>query len=647
MATTFDITHDRNFLQHFLTKARVLSISDETVALMRDSDDPYAAYGYGQWLRYTNRDKDALKTAEQKLTYAASHNVQDAYVALAEMYYDGSVEEDNARHDLHHQFVQKAYAAGSERAQYHTLLSTVYGHYGYPEDPEMVADILQKHLEKNPGSDPIYWDLLGRAMTNTDPDQAIRNFKTAIERGNSDSYHRLALLYENNDAERYEELTQEGKAHDCIPCYCAKACTEQETFLELSDDEQQALHDEIVNDLNYAIDHYYGYACYLLAANIYNGDLGFEQDIAEAIRVLQRGCQLNDDSCFGLLALIHETMDIPEDLRLTPQQIAKLRLEAVRRDNQLVANLEAVARAYVQNLLPEHNAEIELLWLEKYREVSTAEEDENGAQATGLIISYPQGFYYCKDVDAEPFDSLHDLAANIGADGVDVVHYSDLLTRISKALCLDKDGCHVAMLADRNGFAKDLPDNMGATIIYGHGYEIRGAVMFVLEDEKYNLKPFRGIQLIYMFLQMLNAATDGLLRMPTDEELESINPDHVGGYEEYDDTEYLDDDTEDTGDEQDEKAEPADDDTPPQTLTVKMADVETALQQCNLCRDTLFVEIPDDPQYQFMQTEDLIRPYKEDIEANIERHGGYMIDEWQFVDQRQTPINIMSRVRFK
>jgi hypothetical protein len=37
---------------------------------------------------------------------------------------------------------------------------------------------------------------------------------------------------------------------------------------------------------------------------------------------------------------------------------------------------------------------------------------------------------------------------------------------------------------------------------------------------------------------------------------------------------------------------------------------------------------------------------KEAIEENIERHGGYMIDEWQYVDHRQVPMDIRSRVRF-
>ena len=38
---------------------------------------------------------------------------------------------------------------------------------------------------------------------------------------------------------------------------------------------------------------------------------------------------------------------------------------------------------------------------------------------------------------------------------------------------------------------------------------------------------------------------------------------------------------------------------------------------------------------------------KDAVELNIKCNGGYMIDEWQFVDSRQVPMDIRSRVRFK
>ncbi len=83
MAQTFDITPDRNFLQHFLTGWRVKSLSPEMVEKLKANSetDPYAAYGYGRWLSMVNPGGACLKEAEALLLYAGTHGVQDARAA--------------------------------------------------------------------------------------------------------------------------------------------------------------------------------------------------------------------------------------------------------------------------------------------------------------------------------------------------------------------------------------------------------------------------------------------------------------------------------------------------------------------------------------------------------------------------------------
>ena len=200
---------------------------------------------------------------------------------------------------------------------------------------------------------------------------------------------------------------------------------------------------------------------------------------------------------------------------------------------------------------------------------------------------------------------------------------------------------------------KDLPDNMAGTLIYGQAQEIRGTVVYVLEDDKsYVIKPMKGLQRLYMFVQLLNAATGGLVRMPSSEELESIGAEDPGGYEEYDDFEekYDDPDIFDGYERNpDQEIE--------EEIEEDMVSVDTSFQDqllrdiaaCNLCTDTLEVKLPEDPKYGFMSTEDLFYELgiMDAIEESIEQHGGYMIDEWQFVDARQVPMDIRSRVRFK
>ena len=524
LETTFEITHDREFLKHFLTRWRTLSISPEMVEHLKNSDDYYACYGYGRWLYFANPDGQSLKEAQEKLTLAANYGyVSDAFAALSEMYYEGTVETGEANHEMHTFLMYKAETEGSELAQYLTLSNAIYGGYGFEKDLALVADILQKHLEKHPDSDPIYWDLLGQAIEDTDKDEAYKCYMKSLEAGNIETYFSLVNFFNHNgDNAKALQYAEEGMAKGAVNCHRALAYSmTQEEFLSYPEAKQKQLHEEIDRGLHYAIDHYDRYACMLLASNYYVGEFGYEADTAEAIRIAKRGAELGDPGCCEFLALVYCTDEgIPEESRISNRERAKLCLQALHHDRVSDTVLEEVARAYVQNLLPQNDEEIEKRWLKKYYEQSMKEDDS--PNDTGILKIYPQGFIYAEEVEQESFDSLSELGQFIDADGVDVVHYSDLLNRMSKVVCCEVPKKHVAMLVDRNGYAKDLPDNMPGTILYGHGMEMRGTMMLVLEDENYKLLPIKGLRMFNVCIQMLNAATQGLTRMPTKMELESI-----------------------------------------------------------------------------------------------------------------------------
>ena len=654
MQKTFEITPDRNFLQHFLTGWRVKSLSPEMVEKLKacSESDPYAAYGYGRWLSLVNPGGKCLKEAEVLLTWAGSSGVQDANAALAQMYFDGRTEADKAMPKMHAFFMDTSYKAGSELAQVMTMENTIFGDYGFREDPALVADILQKHIEKHPECDTLYYDLLGMALEDTDPEAAQKAFRVNIDRGDNESYYSLASLYQSaGDWDRACLVADEGARNGAVNCRRFKARMSQEDFLALSGEEQEALHKEISEGLDYAIAHHDRYACFLKGICLYYGNLGYTEDIIQALEPLERGCEMGHGNCFWLKSVIlHE---------LGRGGVAKASLQAARLGDREQFTLEQVARGYVSRELSNHAEEIEELWLKEYLKVNP--EDEDSKDSRGVIAVYPQGFYYAMDVDDGETLNLEALAEKVDARGFDVVHFSPVLSRITKALSLE--GCHVAMLVDKDGYMKDLPDNMAGTIIYGQAQEIRGTVIFVLEDDKtYSLMPMVGLQRVYMFIQLLNAATGGLVRLPSSEELESIGAEDPGGFEEYDDFEekYDDPDIFDGYEkfpdqeieqeiEEDMVSADTSTDAEPKEITVPVEKIMEGIAQCNLCIDTLFVSLQGHSEYAFASTEDLF--YRlgimEAIEENIKQHGGYMIDEWQYVDARQVPQDIRSRVRFK
>lgn len=516
---TFEISPDREFLRHFLTYWRTLSLSPEMVEKLKAGKDtnPYAAYGYGRWLSLVNPGGDSLKEAEILLTWAGGQGVQDANAALAELYYDGRIESDKAQPEMHAFLMDSSYKLGSELAQYETLLNTIYGAYGYQKDPALVADILQKHLQKNPGSDPIYYVLLGEALEPSDPDAAEKAYRTALERGETEGYFLLADLYRTAGKEdKACEVAEEGVRQGAVNCRRFKAGMEQETFEKRSPQEQIALHQEIVAGLDDAIAHHDRNANFLKAALYYDGLLGFPKDAVAALEPLERGCAIGLGNCFWLKTYIHHynADELPPEKRIGPEELAHCALQAARLGSGDDPALELVVKAYVKGLLPQYTEEIEKRWLQKYLEANPEEED--GKDSTGAIAVYPQGFFYAMDVTEEA-----DLDFNC-----DIVHFSPLLTRLTKALGYDKEACHIAMLVEKDGYARDLPDNMTGTLVYGQGAEIRGTVIFLLEEDKgYRLKPFKGLQHTWLFLQLLTAATDGLVRQPTEAELASIKAD--------------------------------------------------------------------------------------------------------------------------
>ena len=65
---------------------------------------------------------------------------------------------------------------------------------------------------------------------------------------------------------------------------------------------------------------------------------------------------------------------------------------------------------------------------------------------------------------------------------------------------------------------KDLEDNTVGTMLYGRGYEIRGAVIIGMEDSKYDTYSFETEEDIENVFEAIDNLTGGLLRRETDDD---------------------------------------------------------------------------------------------------------------------------------
>ena len=124
-----------------------------------------------------------------------------------------------------------------------------------------------------------------------------------------------------------------------------------------------------------------------------------------------------------------------------------------------------------------------------------------------MLVIDPSGFTDFVQADVETM-SYREMAELIGADGVDAVHFSIPLNKITKECKLPRQ---LTMYVDRNAMAKNLPDNAVATMLYGNGYEIRGAVIIAMEDNRYDTYSFTTEEDIEAVYDAIDDFT-GLLR---------------------------------------------------------------------------------------------------------------------------------------
>ena len=143
------------------------------------------------------------------------------------------------------------------------------------------------------------------------------------------------------------------------------------------------------------------------------------------------------------------------------------------------------------------------LWKKNHPEAKTQ-------VSPSVIIIQPSGV--ASVVEADVFCmSYHEMSQLIDAEGLDAVHFSEPLNQITKTCAFR--GYQIAMYADRNGYAKDLDDNAIGTMLYGAGTEIRGAVIIVLEDNKYDTHSFHFQEDLESVLSEISTITGNLLRM--------------------------------------------------------------------------------------------------------------------------------------
>lgn len=531
MSINFEITNDREFLKKFWDAREIFKFSPEVVEKLRSSDDPYGKYGYGQWLYRVRPDGDeSVIQAQQCFEYASENGVADARQMLSYMRFMGDYYNEDKGGIWEKSNVMalilnaQAQEEGSELALLRRNIDLFYGNIVPPRREAAIEEAIEKMKDSDV---PYLWlDRLGGFYESEGRTEDSKEaYEKCIAAGFYEPIYDLALLYQSEgDNYKYDALMQEGIEKGVAECHIWGI--EYESLWDaLPDERKQELHERLKNQLERGVELGGSFCAYILAWCKQCGTFGFERDIQGALEAAYKGVALHSMLCCNVVIEIMTDQDIrdeiPEEMLLDEEDFAMIALKALRYgDNDklpIVMNCreEYEDMGYAEEMHYWSLYQKDLL-SQATEQTADADEDDKVEEKTeiepAVLVIHPSGYTEFLDADVNAM-SPSEMAAIIEAEGLDAVHYSENLSKITKECHLDKNVC---MYVDKNAIMKGLEDNAAASILYGHGYEVRGAVIIALEDKKYDTCSFNTEEDIENVFEAIDDLT-GLLRRETDD----------------------------------------------------------------------------------------------------------------------------------
>lgn len=530
MIADFEITCDNKFLERFQDKRDMHLLSPEMVEKLRTGNDPYSKYGYGRWLYETGpKTKETLRVVRDCIEFAAENGVPDALCILSRLYYYGYyIDRENGIYLLDRKKAQelivKAKSKGSELAR---LLICDDEFLTACRLKKSVASVIRKikwNL-KRPGASLLWKEELAWVYEHKGKnDEAIALYEECVKGGLLHVIPSLAWIYFlRGNVAYYESLMEDGIEKGVPACFTLGA-EEEYNWNDYDDETRAEIHRKLDANLRRGAE----LGCYLcvslLAIFMHKGMMGYERNDIEAMKYARRGMDLGKFECYKLAIDIFwwYSSNMPEEMNLTEEDALMIYLRALRH----ASFSEGYDILYsdvlkIRKKLEKMGYADELEYWKNWYGVPArylVDEDDDDSEDEGktaidptVLVIHPSGLVDFVETESR-MPSYNKISKLIDADGYDAVHFSNALNKITADCGLKK---HVAMYVDKNGVAKDLPDNPTATMLYGNGYEIRGAVVVALEDKKYNTCAFVAEEDIEAVYDAINDFTGGLLTRDT------------------------------------------------------------------------------------------------------------------------------------
>ena len=477
-------------------------------SMVMSSDNPYARYAYGVWLWSCGKDSESLKTAFRIFEESADKGIADALQMMSRMYYIGEVyDEETGKfvmdRKLSQELTAQAIGKGSVLAKLRHNRNLYLGTTEIAADPETAIAEAERESSAIFSESILWTEQLGWFYEIEDErEKAIKAYEKCIINGYYAPIYDLALMYlEDGDEAYYKTLMKLGMELGVPDCRILGMETEYR-WESLSGDERLDIYRQMKINLPKGIEQGSGVCAYILADALLNGKFGFDVDLdcgkGYADRALTYGF------CSGVSLIIEAAESLQDPEFMSDEELLKLRYDALRYG--IEEQLDYVIKNKDTYIAMGYGDEIEKVWMPVWKK----NHPEAKTQISpSVIVIQPSGV--ASVVEADVFCmSYREMSQLIDAEGLDAVHFSKPLNQITKACAFR--GYQIAMYTDRNGYAKDLPDNAIGTMLYGTGAEIRGAVIIALEDNKYDTHSFHFQEDLDNVYAAISDLTGGLIR---------------------------------------------------------------------------------------------------------------------------------------
>ena len=430
-----DHLEDEKVLKDLLDFKAVRLLPQSMVFKLMVSDNPYARYAYGVWLWSRHKDNESLRTAFRIFDESADKGIADALQMMSRMYYLGEAYDEKAGkfvmdRKLSQELTGQAVEKGSILAKLRRNRNLFFGTTEVSED--RASAIAEADRESSAiFSESILWtEQLGNYYEiEGEREKAIKTYEKCIINGYYAPIYDLALIYlEDGDEGYYKTLMKLGMDLGVPDCRILGMENEYR-WDSLNGDERLDIYRQLDRNLPEGIEQGSGVCAYMLADALLNGKYGYDIDLDWGKEYADRALTYGFNSGASLIIETAETLDDPEFI--SNDDLLKLRYDALCYG--IEEQLDYVIKNKETYIEMGYGDQIEKVWMPLWKK----KHPEAKTQVSpSVIIIQPSGV--ASVVEADVFCmSYREMSQLIDAEGLDAVHFSEPLTKITEACKLN------------------------------------------------------------------------------------------------------------------------------------------------------------------------------------------------------------------